>query len=325
MKKLITILVALAIIIIVFFLLGPFFILEEGEQAVVIRFGAIQRTTGEAGLHLKMPITDNVVLYSERILSWDGDPQRVPTQENQFIWVDTTARWRITDPETYYARVTTMEQGYARLDDLIDSSVRTIIASNPLREAVRNSNIINEIEREDAYASDDIDMDELADLTFTEANYDRIQIGRRELSDQMHESIQEIVTQFGIEVIDVVIRQIRYSDDLTESVYSRMISERNRIAQAFRSFGEGRRRELLGRIENDRRTILSEAYQESEEIRGEADARASAIYADAYNQDPDFFEFWRAIESYRRTMPNFEKVLTTDMDYFRYLYSAEGQ
>jgi len=134
-----------------------------------------------------------------------------------------------------------------------------------------------------------------------------------------------MVPEYGIELIDVVTRQIRYSDELTESVYARMIKERNQIAQAIRSEGEGRKADILGQMERERMTILSNAYRESESIRGSADAEATRIYADAYNRDRDFFDFWRAVESYRQTIPGFDKALSTDMDYFRYLYSARGR
>ena len=143
MRKLVIVLAVLAVIAILFVAAGPFYVLEEGEQAVVTRFGAIVDTNVEAGLKFKMPVVDTVVKYPEKILSWDGDPQRIPTAENQFIWVDATARWRITDPALFYASVTTITNAFARLDDVIDSSVRTIVAENLLREAVRNSNYIN--------------------------------------------------------------------------------------------------------------------------------------------------------------------------------------
>lgn len=329
MKKLITVLVIVVIFFIIFLLLGPFYIISEGEQAVVLRFGKIISTETEAGLKIKAPLVDNVRRYSAKILAWDGDAQRVPTEENQFIWVDTTARWRIVDPQLFYESATTMEQGYARLDDLIDSAVRTIISRNSLREAVRNSNIINEIERkatiQQAELDDEEGVEELSELTDTVTVYETISKGRRVLSNEIHAEVSTIAPQFGIEIIDIIIRQIRYSDDLTESVYQRMIKERNQIAQAYRSYGEGKKAEWLGRLENEKKTILSAAYETSETIRGKADAQATAIYAGAYEKDPEFFKFWRSIESYRRLLPKFRKTLTTDMDYFNYLYSIEGE
>ena len=330
MKKLIIALVVIVIFFIIFLLLGPFYIIEEGEQAVVIRFGKIVEVEQEAGLKIKTPLVDNVRRYSKKILSWDGDAQRIPTAENQFIWVDVTARWRIEDPLKFYEAVTTMEAGYSRLDDLIDSSVRTVISRNDLREAVRNSNVINEIEREAAFQkqaeTEDVEgIEELAELTETITVYETIERGRRELSDEMFRRTAEITPQFGIELVDIIVRQIRYSEDLTESVYQRMIKERNQIAEAFRSYGQGKKAEWLGRLENEKKSILSRAYERSETIKGKADAQATAIYAQSYEQDPEFFKFWRTIESYRRLMPKFRKTLSTDMEYFDYLYSDTGQ
>ncbi|MFP4564195.1 MAG: protease modulator HflC [Spirochaetia bacterium] len=332
MKKLITTLVIIAIVLIIFLLLGPFYTIQEGEQAVVLRFGRIVSTTTEAGLKFKTPLVDNVTRYSKKILAWDGEAQRIPTQENQFIWVDSTARWRIEDPVLFYESVTTLEQGFARLDDIIDSSIRTVISQNLLIEAVRNSNVINEIERADVIQqqaeTEDVDEEgvrELANLTETVTRYDTIEKGRTALSADIFDRAAEIAPQFGIELIDIVVRQIRYSEDLTESVYQRMIKDRNQIAQAFRSYGEGKKAEWLGRLENEKKSILSRAYDRSEQIKGEADAEATRVYADSYEQDPDFFEFWRSIESYRRLVPSFRKTLTTDMDYFKYLYSQLPQ
>lgn len=332
MKKLIQTFVVVIILVVIFILLGPFYIVNEGEQAVVTRFGAIVNSTQNTGLRFKMPMVDTVVKYPTRILSWDGEPQRIPTKENQFIWVDSTARWLITDPEKFYESVISLEGGYARLDDIIDSSVRTIISQNNLREAVRNSNIINRIEREDliqqgeaSVTQDEVDLEELRKLTFSETSYEEIKIGRERLSQEIQKLSAELMPQFGIELLDVIIRQIRYSDELTESVYSRMIKERNQIAGAYRSYGEGKKAEWLGRLENERKTVLSAAYEQAETVKGTADATATSVYAQAYETDPEFFSFWRSIESYRKTLPRFRKVLTTDMEYFDYLYGRNGQ
>lgn len=327
MKKAITIIVVVVIVFIVFLLLGPFYIITEGEQAVIVRFGKIIDTTSEAGLKIKAPMVDNVVRYSKKILSWDGEAQRIPTQENQFIWVDVTARWRITDLTQFYESVNTMDQGYARLDDVIDSSVRTIISRNQLREAVRNSNIINTINRQPTFeqGDDTVDYETLTAFTRTDIKYDPLEKGRNELSNEMFVLASAITPQYGITLIDIIVRQIRYSDDLTESVYNRMIKERNQIAQAFRSYGEGAKAEWMGKLDNEKRTILSQAYETAELAKGNADATATKIYADSYQQDPDFFQFWRSIESYKTTIPVFSKTLSTDMDYFKYLYNMQGR
>ncbi len=326
MNKLVRNIVIIAVILIIVFAAGPFYVLNEGEQAVVTRFGAIIDSNVEAGLKFKMPFVDNVVKYPKKMLSWDGDAQRIPTAENQFIWVDATARWLITDPVKFYESVTTLEQAYARMDDVIDSSVRTVIAGNLLREAVRNSNYINEnVIEENIQIEDEESSKALRNLTVTETQLESIEKGREKLSDEMYTSAKIIVPQFGIELKDIIIRQIRYSDDLTQSVYNRMIKERNQVAQAFRSFGEGQKAEWLGKLDNNKRSILSEAYEKSESIKGTADAEATRIYSESYKADPEFFEFWRSIESYRTVLPKFSKTLTTDMEYFNYLYEQTGR
>jgi modulator of FtsH protease HflC len=328
MKKLITTLAVILVLVIILVILGPFYILYEGEQAVITRFGAIVNTQTEAGLKFKVPFVDNVVKYSKRVLSWDGDSQRIPTKENQFIWVDTTARWKIVDPLKFYEAVNTVDQGYARLDDIVDSTVRTIIAENFLNEAVRNSNRILEIVVTEQVQSleDGEEAESLRDLTETKVQSDPVSKGREALSAEMFALAAPITREeYGIELIDILIRQIRYSDDLTASVYDRMIKERNQIAEAYRSFGEGKKAEWLGKQENDKKKILSEAYAKSEEIKGSADATATKLYADSYSADPDFFEFWLTLESYRKTVPTLDKILSTELDYFDYLYNEKGE
>ena len=325
MNKVIRNIVIILVVVIIIFAAGPFYVLNEGEQAVITRFGAITHTVTDAGLKFKMPFVDSVTKYPKKLLSWDGDAQRIPTAENQFIWVDATARWQIVDPAKFYESVTTLEQAYARMDDVIDSSVRTVIAGNLLREAVRNSNLINETVVEEQINMDDEEsLKALRNLTVTETKQELISKGREELSNEMYASAKAIVPQYGIELTDIIIRQIRYSDDLTQSVYNRMIKERSQVAQAYRSYGEGQKAEWLGKLDNDKRSILSEAYEKSESIKGKADAEATRIYSESYQADPEFFEFWRSIESYRKILPKFEKTLTTDMEYFNYLYEQNG-
>ena len=328
MKKTLIILGIVVFVVAAVLVAGPFFVLDEGEQAVVVRFGKIVRTHTEAGMKLRTPFVDIVNKYPKKILAWDGEKQRIPTKENQFIWVDTTARWKIVDIDKFYEALKTMESAYGKLDQIIDSAVRTVIADNLLREAVRNSNIINEIQRNallEEGAANLENVEGLQELATGNVVYEKIDTGREALSQLMLAAVQPKTEQFGIQVIDIIIRQIRYSDDLTESVYDRMIKERNQRAQAFRSYGEGKKAEWLGKLDNDRRSILSGAYKTAEEIKGRADAEAARIYAEAYAQDAEFFEFWRAIESYRKTLPVFNKTLTTDMEYFRYLYDMYGR
>ncbi|MCL2480737.1 MAG: protease modulator HflC [Spirochaetaceae bacterium] len=326
-KKFTTVFLTIVALLIILFAMGPFYILNEGQQAVVIRFGKIVDAQQQAGLKLKVPFIDNVVKYSKRILSWDGRAQgqdRIPTKEQLFIWVDVTARWKITDPMQFYAAVTSMDNAQNRLNEIIHSSVRTVISNNMLREAVRSSNLINElttttkiaVEAEDAIIQRELEeLERGQDSTKQE----RIEKGREVLSTEIFGAVSAVTHQFGITLIDIIIRQIRYSDDLTESVYNRMIKDRNQVAQIYRSAGEGQKAEWLGKLQNEQKTILSQAYKTAEEIKGRADATAAKTYADSYSKDSDFFEFWRSIESYRKTIPKFNKTITTEMEYFKYL------
>lgn len=326
MKKFVTTIVVILALLVVFVLLGPFYILNEGEQSVVTRFGRIIDTEYSAGLKFKIPFIDNVVVYPKKILSWDGEAQRIPTKENQFIWVDTTARWKISDPAKYYETVNTVNNGIARLNDILDSTVRTVISENSLNEAVRNSNQINEIKVEDNIVQnlDNLqDAENLRNLTKTTSLQETIEIGREGLSAKMYEIASGFTDAYGIELIDIIIRQIRYSDDLTQSVYERMIKERNQIAEAYRSYGRGQLAQWQGKTESEQKNIISTAYATSEEIKGIADAEAAEIYAKAYEEDPYFFKLWRTLESYKKTIPDLNKILTTDMEYFDLLYGID--
>jgi membrane protease subunit HflC len=328
MKKTITIIVVVVVIFILFLITGPFYVVQEGEQAVVIRFGRIIAVEQEAGLKLKVPFVDNVNRYPKKILAWDGESQRIPTQENQFIWVDTTARWRIANPTLFYESVGTLTGAASRLDDVIDSSVRKIISRNSLVEAVRNSNVIREIERTSVYeTAEELEGQAQAEALGIDTTvvFETIEKGRQALSDEMFREATAITPSYGIVLVDLIVRQIKYSDELTESVYRRMIAERNQIAQAFRSDGEGRKAAILGEMQRELNSIQSNAYRQSEDIKGQADAQAAAIYAATYNRNPDFYEFWKAIESYREVLPKFRKTLTTDAEFFDYLYDQLGR
>jgi membrane protease subunit HflC len=327
MKKLITVALLLCASIIIFVTSGPLYVVEEGEQAVVIRFGKIIGQEKTAGLQIKVPFLDNVNKFPTKILSWDGESQRIPTEENQFIWVDTTARWKITNPKLFYESVGNITAAQSRLDDVVDSAVRKIITRNLLTEAVRNSNVISTIKRNSPYQKAGADKGEksVALGIDTSVVYRNIQKGRTALSKEMFKEAGDIIPQYGIELIDILIRQIKYSDELTPSVYGRMIKERNQIAQAFRSDGEGEKAAILGEMQRKLDSIRSGAYKQSETIKGEADRKAAAIYTAAYASDPDFYEFWKAVESYRTLLPNFRKTLTTQPEYFKYLYNRTAK
>ncbi len=323
-KKTLVTLAVIAGIFILFLVLGPFYIINEGNQVVVTRFGGIVSTRTNAGLYFKIPVIDQITTYPKLVLSLDGDSQRIPTKENQFIIVDTTSRWRITDPEKFYQSFKTLDNAYNKLSDIIDSSTRTVITQNRLSEIVRSSNIINE---KSASSRDDQDDEtkEIENLVNVNTVNESVTRGRSELCRQMTVEANKLVPEYGIELIDIVPRQIKYSDELTSSVYNRMIKERNQVAQAYRSLGEGKKAEWMGKLENEKRTIQSEAYRKAEETKGKADAEAARIYSSAYSKDPEFYNFWKSMESYKQTLKGYDATYSTNMDYFRYLYSSDGR
>ncbi|AEE16462.1 protease modulator HflC [Treponema brennaborense] len=326
MKKVWITLGVVAALLIVFLMMGPFYIVNEGYQTVVTRFGEIVSTRTKAGLYMRVPVIDIVTTYPKLILSLDGDSQRIPTKENQFIIVDSTSRWRISDPGLFYQSFKTIDAAYNRLGDIIDSATRTVITQNRLAEVVRSSNIINERDAANPLiAMDEAETAQIDALVNVSTESEEVAKGRRQLSQEMANEARKMVAEYGIELIDIVPRQIKYSDELTESVYSRMIKERNQVAQAYRSLGEGKKAEWLGKLESEKRTIQSEAYRKAEEEKGRADAEASRIYAQAYAKDPEFYAFWKSMESYKSTLPNFDATYSTNMDYFKYMYASDGK
>lgn len=322
MKKLLIGLTVIVALLVLFLMMGPFYIIDEGSQAVVTRFGKIVDSHTDAGLYFKMPFVDQVTLYPKRILSLDGEAYRIPTKENQFIIFDATSRWRISDPEKFYQSLKTLDNAYNRLADIVDSATRTIVAQNRLSEVVRSSNLINENIITDVSLSDS--ENQIESLINARTTSEIVTKGRRQLSFEMLEEARKMTDEYGIDLIDILPRQIKYSDEMTDSVYNRMIKERNQVAEAYRSKGEGDKAEWLGKLEKDKLTIESEAYRKAEEIKGQADAEAAAIYAEAYDVDKEFYSFWKSLESYKQTFSKFDATFTTDMDYFDYLYSAEG-
>ncbi|MGP1593911.1 MAG: protease modulator HflC [Treponema sp.] len=301
-------------------LLKPFYILNEGQTAIITQFGEIITTETAAGIHLKMPILHQVHKYTAKLLRIDGDPQKILTKEKQFIQVNTTSRWRISDIRQFYQSLVTYQGAYSRLSDIIDSSVRDIITVNSLDNVVRSSNNINSAIHKEEFglAAEEVSLE---DVTGSEkVVYPEITKGRDTLASEILRKVNSQLKDFGIEVIDIIFKEIKYSDELQTSVHNRMIKERNQIAQTFRSIGEGKKAEWLGKLENEKKTILSKAYSESEKIKGEADAQATAVYAASYGKSPEFYSFWKSLEVYQNTLPNTEKILSTDMEYFQYLY-----
>jgi len=307
------------ILVVLFFFLKPFYILNEGNVAIITKFGAVVKTEKEAGLHFKMPLIHTVNKYTAKLLRLDGDPQKILTLEKQYLRVDPPSRWRIVDVKKFYESLTTYDSAYSRLSDIVDSSVRDIISVNSLADVVRSSNIINESKNTEEFNLENAEVD-LGSLKTEKVNFPVIKKGRETLADEILAKANSQLGEFGLEVVDLIFKGIKYSDELENSVFSRMIKERNQIAGTFRSTGDGEKLKILGELENEKRTILSQAYAEAERIKGDADAKAVAIYAESYGKSPEFYSFWKSMEIYKNSLPETEKVLSTDMEYFQYLY-----
>jgi membrane protease subunit HflC len=290
---------------------GTFFTLEEGKQAVIVQFGKpVGETRTEAGLHIKVPFIQDVHVFEKRLLNWDGAPNQIPTKGREFIWIDTTARWRIADAKTFLESVASEAGARSRLDDIIDSVVRDQVSGSELGELVRSASwVVPEGEIMDEVPAEVRDKLE-----------QEIVRGREEITRTILAEARKIIPQYGIELVDVRIKRLDYIESVRAGVYARMISERKRIAAQFRSEGEGRSAEILGEMEKDLSEIRSSAYRQVQEVRGNADAEATRIYGDAYNADPEFYAFSRTLESYQEGQnKNSVMILGTDSDYYRYL------
>ncbi len=313
--------IIITVLIIVFVLMGPFYILEEGELSLVLRFGKVIDKQDEAGLKFKVPFIDKVTKYSKKLQAWDGSPQVIPTKEKQFIFVDTTARWKIDNADLFYQKANTFQSAQKLLDDIINSNVTKIITKNYLREAVRNSETFVKADLQEESNRLPEEGTEIDGKDAVKADFK----GRVFLSRQMLENAKKEISEYGIELIDVVIRQIKYSKELTESVHQRMIRERKQIAQLYRSQGEGEMNKILGDMEKELREIRSEATKKAKEIKADADAKSLEIRIKAYSKDKEFADFWMAIKQYEKLLPKMRKTLTTDSDFFKYLYNKNGK
>jgi membrane protease subunit HflC len=293
---------------------GAFYVVQEGQQAVVLQFGRpVGNTVSEAGLHVKIPFIQEVRRFDKRLLIWDGDPNQIPTAGREFIWVDSTARWRIVDPLKFLQSVATEAGAQSRLDDIIDSVVRDLVSSNILVELVRSA----------SWETPKEEVLEEASKEVVEELKKEIKLGREGLTRAVLSVVQKITPQYGIEVVDVRIKRLNYVESVREKVYARMISERKQLAARFRSEGEGRSAEILGNMEKELREIRSEAYRTVQEVRGKGDATATKIYGDAYGRDKEFYAFSRTLENLKENKnKNATLVLTTDSDYYRYLKDA---
>lgn len=287
------------------------FVVNEAEQAIITQFGQIiGEPKTKAGLHFKMPFVQDVSYFDKRILHWDGDPAQVPTKDKKFILVDTTARWRIKDPVTFFKAVKNIRLAIRRITGILDGKTKNVISNNNLVEAVRNT---NEIIEKAKIVSEGDDGEKVT------GEIELIKAGREKLAQDITQMAQVELNTLGIELVDVLITRIAYVKEVENKVFDRMISERNRIAEKIRSVGKGEEAKILGQLNLDLKEIESKAYRSSQEIKGKADAEATAIYAKSLSAGAEFYEFARTLEAYKKTMPKGRLLLSSQSDFLKLL------
>ncbi|OGQ95266.1 MAG: HflC protein [Deltaproteobacteria bacterium RIFOXYD12_FULL_57_12] len=286
-----------------------FYILPEGRQAVITQFGRpVGTPITEAGLHFKTPFMQEATFFEKRIQIWDGDPNQIPTNDKTFVYLDVTARWRISDALVFMQAVKTIPRSMTILDDIIDGTVRDLVNKNNLVEIIRSSDWSAETMVNSGAQSED----------------GPILYGRDKIAALVHATASKITPQYGIELVDVMFKRVNYIESVQAKVYDRMISERKRIAAEKRSQGEGQKAEIMGKVQRELKEITSAANREAQEIRGKADAEAAKIFAEAYNQDPDFYAFSKSLETYRKALgKNTRLVISSDSEFYKFLESIK--
>ena len=313
MNKSIVVLVVLGIG--AYLAMSSLYTVSEVEQVIITQFGKpVGVPVTSAGLKVKMPFIHDVNPIDKRVLEWDGPPSDMPTKDKLYISVDLFARWRITDPLQYFVRLRDERSAQSRLDDILGSETRNAVAKHELIEIIRTTK----------------DRVPLRDVLLTEAEKELdmgllvpIQKGRQLVERQIFAAAADKVRVFGIELLDIRFKRINYNESVRPKIYDRMISERRQIAERFLSEGNGEAARIRGNRVRDLNKIQSEAYRQVEEIRGVADAKATEVYAAAYNQSPEaveFYEFTRTMQSYKAIIAeNTTLVLSTDSDLFKFL------
>jgi membrane protease subunit HflC len=291
---------------------GTFYIVDERMQVIITQFGQpIGEPKNTPGLKMKVPFIQKAHFFEKRFLEWDGDRNQLPTKDKRFIFVDTYARWHITDPLRFFQRLRDERGAQSRLDDILDGETRNTIAKHNLIEVVRSSN------REFALAED------LQDER-TDEDFEEIRFGRGVLAAEVLKAASARTTDLGIEILDFRFKRINYVPEVREEVYARMTSERQRIAAQFRSEGLGEAARINGEKDRELKLIGSEAYREAQEIKGRADAEAADIYAKAYNRDAEFYRFYKTMQVLKETMDDQTILLLgTDGEFLRYLEQAK--
>jgi len=300
------------IIIVVIFglvvLSSTLYTVDQTQQVIITQFGRpIGKPITEPGLHFKTPFIQKVNYFDKRLLDWDGSPTQIPTKDKKYIWIDATARWKIVDPLKFLQTMGNERIALGRLDDIIDSSTRNQVTGHLLYELIRNSN------REFTQVELGIQAAE---------EMGEVEYGREVITRAILKEASQVVPQYGMELVDVRIKRVNYVEDVQRKVYDRMISERKRVAEQYRSEGQGKKAEIEGMREKELKRITSQAYRRAQEIMGKADAEATKVYAQAYNKDPEFYSFLRTLEAYKDTLDKQTHLfLTSDSDFYKYLKS----
>lgn len=315
------------VILVVLLASSALFTIKEGQQALITQFGKpVGGPYSQAGLFFKIPFIQEVHTFEKRLLKWDGSPNQIPTRDKKYIWVDTTARWRIVDTLRFLQTVATINGAHSRLDDIIDSVVRDMVSSNLLVELVRSADWDPNRGREamEEFNPPPPPEAQAKDVVKESAEPKEVKQGRQIITRRMLSEAAKLTPQYGIELVDVEIKRINYVESVQKRVYERMISERKRIASQYRSEGEGEKRRILGTMQKELARIRSEAYRQAEQTRGRGDAQATEIYGKAFGQDPDFYALFKTLESYN-SLPQDRNdlILSTDGDYFKYLKSVK--
>ena len=315
MNKFTQITILVVLIIGVYVLMSSLYTVSEVQQVIITQFGKpVGEPVTDAGLKVKMPFIQEVNPIDKRVLEWDGVPSDMPTKDKLYISVDLYARWRITDPLQYFLRLRDERSAQSRLDDILGSETRNAVAKHELIEIIRTS-------KDRVPLRDDLLTDAERELKM--GNLVPIQKGRQQVEEEIFTAAAEKVHVFGIELLDIRFKRINYNESVRPKIYDRMISERRQIAERFLSEGNGEAARIRGNRVRDLNKIQSEAYRQVEEIRGTADAKATEIYAKAYNQSPEavkFYEFTRTMQSYKTIIAeNTTLVLSTDSDLFKFL------
>ena len=300
----------IVLLAIVFLLDQATYTVSETEQVIVTQFGnPVGDPVTSPGLHFKVPFIQRINVFDNRFLEWDGNPNQVPTRDRRFILVDTYARWRITDPLLFFQRLRDERGAQSRLDDILDGETRNAVAQHNLIELVRSTN------RNAA----DVQIESEEEAVILEP----LEQGRQEITQEILQTAAGRTADLGIELLDLRLKRINYVAEVQQDVFARMIAERQRVAEEFRSEGQGEAARIDGERERELAQIQSEAYRVAEELRGKADATATAVYAEAYNRDADFYAFTKSMETYEQTMDGETVfILDTDSEFLRFLDSS---